>query len=170
LLGEAMAECRRLISGLRPPVLDAAGIVAAVDSLVAEQRRHGAPEIEFVHDVEFDRLAPSLEIAAFRIVQECLTNTCRYSKSPRVRIALRQVEGLMRIDVQDWGIGFDPSRIVRGHFGLEGIRERVRLLDGMVTIHSAPGQGAHVIVELPLIPPVENGAGDDENEPADQRG
>ena len=108
---------------------------------------------------EFDRLAPSLEIAAFRIVQECLTNACRYSQSPRrCEIALRQVDGRMRIEVQDWGIGFDPDRSsTAATSACEGIRERARLLGGMVAIHSAPGQGAHVTVELPLIPPVENG-------------
>ena len=106
--------------------------------------------------MEFDRLAPSLEIAAFRIVQECLTNACRYSKSRKVRIELRQIDGRMRIDVQDWGIGFDPERVQSGHFGLEGIRERARLLDGVAIIRAAPQQGTHITVELPLLPPAEN--------------
>jgi PAS domain S-box-containing protein len=168
LLRESLAECRRLISGLRPPVLDAAGIVAAIESLVAERSGHGGPQIEFVHDVAFERLAPSLETAAFRIVQECLTNACRHGKSPRVQVSLRQVEDHMRLDVQDWGIGFEPNRILRGHFGLEGIRERARLLAGTVAIQSAPGQGAHVIVELPLTLPVEIEPADDEDQSADR--
>jgi signal transduction histidine kinase len=157
LLREAMAECRRLISGLRPPVLDEAGIVAAINSLVAEQRQRGGPEIEFVHREEFERLAPPVEIAAFRIVQECLTNACRYSQSQKVRVELGRVNGRVRIEVQDWGIGFDPERIEGGHFGLEGIRQRARLLGGVATIQAAPKQGTHITVELPLLPRTENG-------------
>ena len=157
LLREAMAETRRLISGLRPPVLDELGVVAAVDCLIDEHQRHGGPEIEFVHEAEFNRLAPPLESALFRIVQECLTNACRYSQSKKVRVELRQADGRVHLDVQDWGVGFDPAAVKGDHFGLQGIRERARLLGGAVSIQSAPQQGAHITVELPLVPQTENG-------------
>ncbi len=156
LLRDAMTECRRLISGLRPPVLDEAGIVAAIDALVAEQRQRGGPQIEFVHRVEFDRLAPPVETAAFRIVQECLTNACRYSQSEKVLVGLWQVNGRVHIDVQDFGIGFDPERVQSGHFGLQGVRERARLFGGVAIIRAAPQRGTHITVELPLLPPAEN--------------
>ena len=152
-----MAEARRLIGGLRPPVLDEAGVVPAIEYLVAEHQRHDGPEIEFVHEVQFDRLAPPLESALFRIVQECLTNACRYSQSPKVRVELRQAGDRVRIDVQDWGVGFDLKQIGDGHFGLRGIRERARLLGGTVSIQTAPQQGTHVTVEFPLIPLADNG-------------
>ena len=154
-----MAETRRLIGGLRPPVLDEAGVVPAIEYLVAEHQRRDGPEIEFVHEVQFDRLAPPLESALFRIVQECLTNACRYSQSPKVRVELRQADDRVRIDVQDWGVGFDPEQIGDGHFGLRGIRERARLLGGTVSIQTAPQQGTHVTVELPSDPVAENGDG-----------
>ena len=63
----------------------------------------------------------------------------------------------MRIDVQDWGVGFDLKQIGDGHFGLRGIHERARLLGGAVSIQTAPQQGTHVTVEFPLIPPADNG-------------
>lgn len=157
LLREAMAEARRLIGGLRPPVLDEAGAVPAMEYLIAQQQRHDGPEIEFVHDVQFDRLAPPLESALFRIVQECLTNACRYSKSPKVRVELRQTGDRVQIDVRDWGVGFDPKQIGDGHFGLRGIQERARLLGGAACIQTAPQQGTHITVEFPLIPPGDNG-------------
>ena len=165
LLREAMEECRRLISGLRPPILDEAGIVAAIDALVSEQRQRGGPEIEFLHRVDFDRLAAPVESAAFRIVQECLTNACRYSQSQKIRVGLVQVNGRVLIDVQDWGVGFDPQRVEKGHFGLQEIRQRARLLGGS-TIQAVPGQGTHITVELPLVPPIENGSEAKENETA----
>ncbi len=154
-LRKGLAEARRLINGLRPPVLDAEGAVAAIDDLIASQ--HGGPAIEFIHSEELSRLAPPLESALFRIVQECLTNACRYSQSDKVRVELSQANGSMYVDVQDWGVGFDPEGVKGGHFGLRGIRERVRLLGGAVTIESVPQQGTHIKAQLPVILPMENG-------------
>jgi len=153
LLYESMAETRRLIGGLRPPILDESGIVAAIEYLVSEQRHRSGLEIEFDHHVEFDRLAAPLEIAVFRIVQECLTNACRYSQSEKVRVELGQAGGRVSIRVQDWGIGFDPAQVQGEHFGLRGICERARLLGGSATVEAAPAKGTRVIVELPLLTP-----------------
>jgi PAS domain S-box-containing protein len=151
LLGRAIDETRRLISGLRPPILDEAGIVEAVDYLVCEHRQHGGPQIEFQQDVSFTRLAPPLESAIFRIIQESLQNACRHSQSERVSVSLVQRDHRIRIEVQDWGIGFDPDAVHENRFGLQGIRERARLLDGSVTIRSAPAKGTLIAVELPVL-------------------
>jgi PAS domain S-box-containing protein len=152
MLRQGHMEVRRLISGLRPFILDESGIVAAVAHLVSEERRReGGPKIEFHSDVAFDRLVPILENAIYRIVQEGLTNACRHSKSPRVRIELVQQGDVLRIRVQDWGEGFDPARVEAEHFGLEGIRQRARLLGGSTQVESRPGQGTCLTVELPLL-------------------
>ena len=159
LLQEAMAETRRLIGGLRPPVLDQSGIAAAVEDLISGRRTHDGPEIEFVNHLEPQRFASPLESAVFRIVQESLTNACRHSQSKKVRVELGLAGDRLRIDVQDWGIGFDPDQVNGGHFGLRGIRERARLLGGSAEIKSSPEHGTHVRVELPLLTPAENGNG-----------
>jgi len=155
MLREAMGETRRLISGLRPPILDESGIVAAVNYLISEHQERGGPEIEFVHPLEFSRLAPPLESTVFRVVQECLTNACRYSQSEKVRVELRQTNEQVHVEFQDWGIGFDPTQVGSGQCGLQGIRERARLMGGIATVQSAPRQGVHIIVEFPLFPPIE---------------
>ena len=124
LLGRAVDETRRLISGLRPPILNEAGIIEAVDYLICEHRQHGGPQIDFHQDVAFARLAPPLESAIFRIIQESLQNACRHSQSPRVRVSLIQSNHRVCIEVQDWGIGFEPNAIRENRFGLQGIRER----------------------------------------------
>jgi PAS domain S-box-containing protein len=154
MLRQSLADARRLIGGLRPPILDEFGIMAAIDYLICESRQRGEAAIEFSHQVQFDRLAPPLESALFRIVQECLANACRHSQSRTIRVELRQEGDRMGVDVRDWGIGFDPASLQEGRFGLQGIRERARLLGGRVTIDTAPGRGTHVCVELPLIEPV----------------
>ena len=151
MLTDAMAETRRLIGGLRPLVLDESGIVAAIDYLIAEHKQRGGPEIEFSHKIRFQRLAAPLESAVFRIVQESLTNACRYSQSEKVRVEVAQTDDHVWVEVQDWGVGFDPQRINGGHYGLQGIRERARLFGGSAAIDTAPGEGTRIRVELPLV-------------------
>jgi len=151
LLSAGITESRRLISGLRPPVLDELGVVAAIEYLVAETREQGGVEVEFVKRVEFQRLAQPLESAVFRIVQESLTNTCRHSHSDKVRVELLQRGDWIVISTHDWGVGFSPEDVGQDRFGLQGIRERARLMGGKVTIEAAPGEGTRVYVELPLV-------------------
>lgn len=153
LVGQAIGETRRLISGLRPPILDESGIIEAIDYLIYEHGKLGGPRIEFVHNVAFERLAPPLESALFRITQESLQNACRHSRSDRVRVEMTQVDSRILLNVRDWGVGFSPDTVEEQRFGLQGIRERVRLLDGHVVIESAPGKGTLISVELPLVDP-----------------
>ena len=152
LLRDAIAEARRLISGLRPPILDESGVLAAVEYVVAECRQNSNSDIEFVHPADFPRIAPPLEIAVFRTVQECLTNACRHSRSKQIRVELQKNSDRVFIDVRDEGVGFDPAQVGVGHYGLQGIRERAKLFGGVAIVESSPGRGTRVHVELPLPP------------------
>ncbi len=151
LLRQAVQEARRLVSGLRPPVLDELGVVAAVEYLINEARSD-VPQIEYVHRTTFDRLAPPLETAIFRIVQESLTNIRKHSGSQQAKVELIEEGERIRLTVRDWGRGFDPNQIDEKRFGLQGIRERARLLGTCALIESRPGEGATVSVDFPLIP------------------
>jgi PAS domain S-box-containing protein len=151
LVRQGHAEARRLINEVRPPVIDDNGIETAISHLVHEQRRRGGPNIEFNSDVQFDRLPLILENALYRIVQEALTNACKYSQSKRVSVAMIQQGQDVRLEVRDRGVGFDPESVARGHFGLEGIRQRVRLLGGTLSIDSKPGSGTIVQVVVPIL-------------------
>jgi signal transduction histidine kinase len=94
---------------------------------------------------------PILENAIYRICQEGLANACKHSHSDRVRIRLSQIEDRIRIEIRDWGDGFDPSHVQENRFGLIGIRQRVRLLGGRHRIQSAPAKGTRLTVELPIM-------------------
>ena len=153
LVARAIDETRRLISGLRPPILDESGIVHAIDYLVCECQRQGGPTVEFTHDVAFERLASPLESALFRIAQESLQNACRHSRSERIRVELAQRDGRICLDVRDWGVGFSLAAIDEHRFGLQGIRERVRLLDGRVVIESRRARGPVSRWNSPSSPP-----------------
>ena len=150
LLRQAMAETRGLVSGLRPPVLDESGIAAAVGRLARESEQQGGPRIDFHHRLEQSQFPPLLERTVFRIVQEGLTNARRHSRSETVRLELVQEGHRVRILIQDWGIGFDPTKVETSRAGLEGIRERARFLGGQAAIHSAPGAGTRIVVEMPI--------------------
>lgn len=150
-LQKAHSESRRLITGVRPPILDELGVAAAIGHLVTDLSGPQGPKIEYHKQVHFDRLAPALENAIYRIAQEALNNACRHSQSPKVRVSLVQQEDRVRIEVQDWGVGFDVTVTPSNRFGLEGIRQRVRLLEGACSLRSAVGKGTTITAELPLI-------------------
>ena len=151
LLKESIAESRRLVRGLRPPVLDEFGIVPAIEHLASDFSQDGHLDVDLIADLDVDRLAHPIESAVFRIVQESLNNVQQHSRSGRVEIRLFTKENMLRVQVEDWGIGFDPDNVTSQHFGLHGIRERARLLGGLANIDSQPGSGTRVLVELPLI-------------------
>jgi signal transduction histidine kinase len=151
LLRQGHFETRRLIAGVRPPILDESGVAEAISHLVLEQGREGGPKIEFFSKVDFDRLVPTLENAIYRICQEALANACQHSKSKTVRVSLLQRKDRVRIVVRDWGVGFDAKAVRDNRYGLEGIRQRARLLGGKCSIRSRTGRGTLVMVELPVV-------------------
>lgn len=151
LLREGLKEARRLINGLRSATLEELGLIAAVEELVVQIGHvEGTPPIEFRHQVTFDRLPSALENTIYRIVQETLTNACRHSQSPHVRVDLRETDHHVRLAIEDWGVGFDPTVVKEGHFGLESIQQRTRLFGGTATIDSRPGAGTQILIEIPL--------------------
>ena len=150
-LSGAIDETRRLINGLRPPILDEAGIVAAIDYLICEATEQYDLEVEFVRDLQVSRLAPPLETTVFRIVQESLTNIRRHSGSCRAKVSLTGHDDRLSLEIQDWGIGFNPKEVDETHFGLRGIRERARLLGGKAVVDTSLGHGTRVAIDLPLL-------------------
>jgi len=151
LLQAAAEESRRLISGLRPPALDELGLVEAVESLVDDARKE-IRDVSFTHALPGARLPPQLETSVFRIVQEGISNARKHAHARRLRIDLSRSADSLRILVADDGRGFNPTRVPEERFGLEGIRQRSRLLGGEPRITSAPGAGTTIEVTLPAPP------------------
>jgi PAS domain S-box-containing protein len=156
LVRESHAEARRLIGGLQLSQLQEGGILQAVENLVRHAADQYHKDIEFSGKVDFLRLDPMLEKNIFRIVEECLANACRHSKSKKVKVGLTQINGQLRIEVQDWGVGFHADRVKKGHFGLESIQERAQIFGGHAVVKSHPRQGTAIVVDLPLQGPNED--------------
>lgn len=155
LLRKAIGEGRRMITSLRPMIIDEMGIIEAIRYLVAEEEATQRLNVQFTHDVQFDRLAPMLEGIVFRIVQESLSNIRRHAGVQDAEVRLQQTDSMLRIEIEDRGVGFDPAQIKDHHFGLEGIRERARLMGGRATIKSFVGRGTIVSADLPVELPSE---------------
>ena len=155
-LREASAEARSLMNRTRTPVLQKFGIKAALADFIdhISERPH-APEVTYRCEVEFRRLAPIIENAIFRVAQEAITNAFLHSTSELVRVSLVQDGEEVTLEVQDYGIGYDPANVATGRFGLDGMRERARSFGKELELDSRPGQGTRIRATFPVIQPDE---------------
>ena len=138
ILRRAIDEGRRLLSGLRPPILDEQGVVTALQFLGAELRQKHSLELELSFDVRFKRLDPMVEVTIYRIVQQALTNVAQHSRSTRAEVNLSQQSESMQLSVRDWGVGFDSSHVDKQKFGLS--RHRPRRVGRRQSPHRQPAE------------------------------
>jgi signal transduction histidine kinase len=143
---------RSIITELRPAALDELGLRTAIETLLERQRAQTGltitAELELAEmPKDARRLEEAVEIAAYRLVQEALTNVAKHAGASSVKLAVRERGGELTITVEDDGRGFDPETIERG-FGMAGMRERVSLAGGGLSIESGP-RGTVVRASLP---------------------
>ncbi|MBV8196090.1 MAG: HAMP domain-containing protein [Candidatus Dormibacteraeota bacterium] len=154
LARSALQEARRSVWNLRPAPLAAIGVIAAIQREVnsLEERTGTTARFRARSVPPRPSLQPAAEVALLRIVQEALSNVARHSGASRVDVSLRSVGSDLVLSVRDDGRGFDtaaePSR--SDCFGLEGMRERVRLAGGSLVVTSAPDRGTEVTARVPL--------------------
>lgn len=152
----ALGSVRDLSHLLHPAVLDDLGLVAALETQVRAFSSRYAIRGAFVQDGAVGRCDQQTEIAAYRIVQEALSNVVRHAAATCCSVAVRQSDGVLTIAVSDDGCGFSPSDTeiagAAAGLGLIGIRERVTQLAGTLQVDSAHGQGTTVTVHLPIRP------------------
>ncbi len=151
MLRQGHSEARRLINHVRPPILDEAGVVAALGHLVDEMRQKQDLDVQYTANVKFERLTPILENAIYRICQESLNNARRHSHCSAIRVAVEQRDDTVEMEICDDGAGFCTDDIPESRFGIAGIRERTRLLGGSCRIESTPGKGTCIYATLPLV-------------------
>lgn len=144
----ALHTVRDLSHLLHPALLDDLGLPAALDwYLSGFGKRHGIG-VELLQEGMDERLMPETEAAAYRIVQEALTNVAKHAQATLAFVYLRRSGDVVHVSIEDNGIGFEPASARRG-LGLLGIRERVAHLRGSVRLDSAPGRGTRLSIELP---------------------
>jgi PAS domain S-box-containing protein len=155
LVQQTVGEARYVIADLRPTALDDFGLAAAVRLQVEKISNQGS-QVDYEEALGDERLPPEVETALFRVAQEALTNVHKHAPSARVRITLRRLNDSIRLQVRDWGPGFNPEMITDGggpgeRLGLSSMRERMALLGGHLEVHSRPGEGTEVVAEIPSV-------------------
>ncbi len=147
---QTLVETRLLIYELRPQVLEAEGLAAALNArLEAVERRSGiAAQLDIGG---LPDLPPQVETNLYRILLEALNNSLKHAHASRVDIAIHNRDDRITLIVADDGVGFDPaSPGILGGMGLDGMKERASQVGAQLVIESTPGQGARVVVEVPL--------------------
>jgi signal transduction histidine kinase len=150
LVRSTLQDVRRLAVELRPKALDDFGLVAALERLTESFTEQTGIAVGFESLLPTARLTPEIETALYRIVQESLTNIVKHAQAHNVSIVLGRKSDSVSVIVEDDGVGFDPDRPREDGLGLIGMRERVSLIGGRLTIESRPGAGTTFIAEVPV--------------------
>jgi signal transduction histidine kinase len=150
LVVATLQDVRRLAVELRPKVLDDFGLVPALERLTETFAEQTGILVRFESGLGAERLLPEVETALYRIVQESLTNIVKHARAQTISIAVTRKPGAVAVVVEDDGHGFDPAEVREGGFGLEGMRERVGLLDGRLQVESGEGTGTTLVAEVPI--------------------
>jgi two-component system, NarL family, sensor histidine kinase UhpB len=154
LTAHALEDVRRVALDLRPTILDDLGLGSALEWRVDElNKRAGMSAKVTVVGLE-ERLASDVALALYRVAQESLSNASRHAKAQHVEVTLTRLPSQIVLEVTDDGVGFNPTAAPAedGHrgLGLLGMRERMRMIGGELTIVSAPGRGTQVRAQAPI--------------------
>jgi signal transduction histidine kinase len=153
LVVDLMERVGNLSLELRPALLDDLGLLP---TLLWHLERYSAQthvKVAFKHSgLEGQRFAPECETTVYRIIQEALTNVARHAGVLEARVTLWADQGVLGLQIEDRGMGFDPEAVLAAgsSSGLASMRERARLLGGELTIESVPESGTRVIAEIPI--------------------
>jgi PAS domain S-box-containing protein len=154
LINQMMQEVRRMSLGLRPPVLDDLGLVAALRSLLTESAKQSGWTVEFREPKKFSLPDDEVATACFRIVSEALTNIIRHANAKNVSMEIATADEQFAVKISDDGVGFDMTesekRIQRDHLGLVGMNERASAVGGTFRCRSGTASGTEITIVLPF--------------------
>ncbi|NMC31655.1 MAG: histidine kinase [Veillonellaceae bacterium] len=147
-----LTEIRKIIFDLRPMALDDLGLAPTIRGVLDVFREQYGLITEIAVTGKERRLEPHIEIGIFRVVQEALNNIVKHAQATSIRVRLEFAAAGVTVLVEDDGKGFEMTEeeLPSGHYGIMGMRERMQLLNGKLTIKSAPRRGTRVTVSVPL--------------------
>jgi two-component system NarL family sensor kinase len=141
---------RRSVLDLRAAPLEGRSLGDAVSELAEEWAARGDLKLNLSVTGGNFPLPVRVEVGAYRIVQEALTNIVRHAKAQNLTLELAISPEQIQLAIEDDGRGFDPAEVPDGHYGIVGMNERIRLLGGEMTLCSVPGEGTRLDVVIPL--------------------
>jgi PAS domain S-box-containing protein len=148
-VAQSLAEVRRIMTDLRPSVLDDLGILPALNWFCREyQKTYAHISVEKQMGIEEQEVPDSLRTPIFRIAQEAMNNVAKHSLASLVKLAIQKEGEKILLSIQDNGVGFDPGTASKG-MGLSSIRERAQLSGGAFELQSGMGKGTTIRVSWP---------------------
>ncbi|HBV98149.1 MAG: histidine kinase [Peptococcaceae bacterium BICA1-7] len=154
MVRQSLQDVRKIIFDLRPMVLDDLGLVPAIKRYIEDYQGQYGLAVELVVIGTPRRFSIAIEVAVFRIMQECLNNIRKHAQATMVAIKVEFLDNKINAVVKDNGVGFNPDSMIKTGkkecFGILGMRERAQILNGEINLISAPGQGTTISVSVPL--------------------
>ncbi len=151
ILKKTIDEIRNIIFDLRPMTFDDLGFKAALERLLAAFNENQKYYLEAdIDDVSCENNL--ILVSIYRVIQECLNNIDKHAEAEKVFFSCKMKEGSCIITIKDDGKGFDPEKKPEGkHFGLSLMRERIRLINGRISISSSEQEGTYIKIEVPVV-------------------
>lgn len=150
-LAQIATALRNLSHELHPAILEHAGLAAALRSLCAEFSSLNSVRVSFQAAGSFQDLPAAVGLCVYRLVQEALQNVAKHAAAKDAEVSLLRANNVVCLTVADHGVGFDPSRArASGGLGLASMRERVRLVNGILVLESEPNRGTTLKVNIPI--------------------
>ncbi len=153
LLRRELSDVRSFISQLRPPLLEARGLDAAIEDAAEQFSTLAAVPVEQRLEAPSERLTEAQQTVVLRVVQEALQNVRKHAEATRVAIITRASDDAWTVEVHDNGRGFDVEAVAargRRNFGLQFMRERAELIGAQLEIRSRPGAGTIISLAIPM--------------------
>jgi PAS domain S-box-containing protein len=166
-VSDVMEQVREMSLNLRPSMLDDLGLIPTLEWHLTRYTSQTGIQVQFQHDEITKQMPAEIEITAYRIIQEALTNAARYAKVQEVFVGIACQEDTLWLEILDKGQGFDATAIVeRPSTGLGGMRERAAMVGGFLVVESYISQGTQIVAALPLAGrPIERRKSDRKNHP-----
>lgn len=156
LVENSVQEVHRFARELRPAVLDDLGLIPALHAYSKSLAERKKIKIEITAFGGVETLAADKRTVLFRVAQEALTNAARHANASLIRVSIQQIPSAIRMEISDNGKSFLVDKVLRApnpkRLGLLGMRERIEMINGTLTIESAPTKGTTVRAEIPFAP------------------
>ena len=156
LVENSVKEVHRFARELRPAVLDDLGLIPALHAYSKSLAERKSIKIEIIAFGGVEALECEKRTVLFRVAQEALTNAARHANASLIKVIVQQIPKAIRLEISDNGKSFQVDKVLRApnpkRLGLIGMRERIEMIDGHLTIESVPGKGTTVRAEIPFAP------------------
>ncbi len=151
LIDETVKTVRRIASKLRPGILDDLGLIATLEWQCNEFAKRSEIKCNFKSKLNDFNIDKNTATSIFRVCQEALNNIARYAKATEVKVNIQQIKNVIRLTIQDNGIGFNIEEIkIKNTLGIIGMKERAFMLGGTLVIESEVEKGTKLILKVPM--------------------